>query len=128
MSQPIKVLVADESATVRLLVSSLLRDDGRFDVIGDVATGAAVLERCDDADLVVVDLVLADMDAFALMDELKARRPDVPIVVFAEVDPPYLRSEAARRGASAFFTRFTEPTQVLDGFAAVTTDARDATT
>ena len=117
MSHSIKVLVADESATVRLLLASLLRDDARFDVIGDVATGTAVLERCPDADLVVLDLVLADTDAFALIDELRRRRPSLPIVVYAEVDPPYLRSEAASRGAAAFFTHRTDPSEVLDGFA-----------
>jgi len=123
LAHSIKVLVADESSAVRLLVSSLLRDDGRFDVIGDVATGAAVLDRYGDADVVVVDLVLADTDAFTLMDELRRREADVPVVVFAEVDPPYLRSEAASRGAAAFFTHHTNPTQLLDGIAAVATDA-----
>jgi len=121
VSHPIKVLLADESETVRLLLSALLRDDGRFEVVGEVATAAAVLERCDDVDLVVVDLVLADTDAFSLIDEVRTRRPGLPVVVYAEVDPPYLRNEAESRGASAFFTHATDPTLVLDGFAAATT-------
>lgn len=124
LSHPIKVVLADESAAVRLLLSSLLRDDSRFDVIGDVSTGAAVLDRTDEADLVVVDLVLADTDAFTLIGALRSRRPELPVVVYAEADPPYLRSEAALRGASGFFTHATDPTLVLDGFAAAAADSR----
>ena len=120
--KPIKVLLADESAAVRLLLGALLADDDRFAVVGDVATGAEVMQRCREADLVVLDLVLADIDAFTLMEQLRAERSDLPIAVYAAVDPPYLRSEAAARGAVAYFSHATEPQVVLDGFAA-TVDA-----
>jgi DNA-binding NarL/FixJ family response regulator len=112
------VLLADESAAVRLLLAALLHDDERFSVVGDVATGAEIIERCPDADLVVVDLVLADTDAFSLIERVHLHHPALPVVVYAEVDPPYLRSEASARGAAAFFTHRTDPTAVLDGFAA----------
>ena len=124
MSDPIKVLLADESAAVRLLLSSLLRDDERFTVVADVASGAETIERCHDADLVVLDLVLADTDAFALIDRLRAERPALPVVLYAQVDPPYLRSEAASRGVAGFFTTAMDATTVLDGFASAVTDER----
>jgi len=114
---PIKVLLADESRAVRLLLASMLRDDGRFDVIADVATGAETLQRCGEADLVVLDLVLQDTDAFTVMDDLRLAAPQVPIVIVAAVDPPYLRAEAATRGAAGFFTHSTDPDDLLEGFA-----------
>ena len=117
MSHPIKVVLADESAAVRLLLSALLRDDERFAVVADVATGADVIEHCDDADLVVVDLVLADTDAFSLLGRIRDRRPALPVVVYAAADPPYLRSEASTHGAAAFFSHRTDPAVVLDGLA-----------
>ena len=118
MPNPIKVLVADESRAVRLLLASLLRDDARFDVIFDVATGAETIERCREADLLVLDLVLQDTDAFAVIENLRAAAPRLPVVIFAAVDPPYLRSEADARGAAGFFTHGTDPADLLDGFAA----------
>ena len=118
------MLLGDESATVRLLLGSLLRDDERFEVVEGVATGAEIVERCGDVDLVVVDLVLADLDAFSLIERLHARRPELPVVIYAEVDPPYLRAEAANRGASGFFAHRTDPGEVLDGFAAAARGVR----
>ena len=123
MAGPIKVLLGDESASVRLLLGALLRDDDRFAVIGDAACGADIVDRCSEADLVVVDLMLADIDAFSLIDRLHARRPGLPVVVYAEVDPSYLRAEAASRGAVGFFARRTDPAQVLDGFASAANGA-----
>jgi len=117
------VLLGDESAAVRLLLGALLRDDDRFLVVGDVARGAEIVDHCAEADLVVVDLMLADIDAFSLMERLHARRPELPVVVYAEVDPPYLRAEAASRGAAAFYSHRTDPVDVLDGFAAVVNGA-----
>ncbi|HEX4820418.1 MAG TPA: response regulator [Acidimicrobiales bacterium] len=118
MSDRIKVLLGDESRAVRLLLSALLRDDSRFTVIGDVGTGVELLDRSANADLVVVDLMLADIDAFSLIEQLHASRPGLPIVIYAAVDPPYLRAEAAARGAVGFFAHHTDAAEVLDGFAA----------
>lgn len=118
MPNPIKVLVADESRAVRLLLASLVRDDSRFDVIADVATGAETIEHCRAADLVVLDLVLKDADAFSVIEDLRAAAPRLAVVIFAAVDPPYLRSEADARGAAGFFTHGTDPADLLDGFAA----------
>jgi DNA-binding NarL/FixJ family response regulator len=115
---PIRVLVADESRAVRLLVTSLLREDARFAVVGDVETGADVLARAADADLVVLDLVLADTDAFALIQQLRSAGPQAAAVIFASVGPPYLRGQAAAQGAAGYFTHDTDPSVLLDELAA----------
>ena len=119
MPNSIKVVLADESATTRLLLASLLEEDGRFEVIADVSSGAAAIARRADADLVVVDLVLEDADAFSVIDDLRAVAPELPVVIVAAVDPPYLRHEAEARGAAGFFRHTADPTALLDGLAEV---------
>jgi DNA-binding NarL/FixJ family response regulator len=109
------VLVADESRAIRLLVTSLLREDERFSVVGDVATGAEVLARAADADIVVLDLVLADTDAFALIEQLRATPCGPSAVIFASAGPQYLRSQATIQGAAGYFTHDTDPADLLDG-------------
>ena len=115
----IRVLVADESQSVRVLVTSLLRDDGRFDVVVQTGSAAETIDRCDDADLVVTDLVLRDTDAFSMLDQLRAMRPQLPVVILAAVDPPYLRNEAKSHGAAGFFTHSADPAELLNGLAAL---------
>jgi len=123
-ARPIRVLVADESRSIRLLVTSLLREDDRFTVVGDVATGTEVLERAPETDLVVLDLVLADTDAFAVMQQLQTSAPQAAAVIFASVGPPYLRSQATDEGAAGYFTHDTDPVELLDGLASATQRGR----
>jgi DNA-binding NarL/FixJ family response regulator len=113
---PIRVMLADESDAGRMLLAAMLRDDTRFEVVAAVSTGAQLVAASDHADLVIVDLVLADTDAFTAIDQLHERDPELPVVVFASVDPPYLRAEAQAHGAVAFFRRGADPQAALDGF------------
>jgi DNA-binding NarL/FixJ family response regulator len=97
---------------------SLLREDDRFAVVGDVATGAEVLARAEVTDLVVLDLVLADTDAFAVLQQLQRTACEPAAVIFTSVGPHYLRSQASAQGAAAYFTHDTDPVVLLDGLAA----------
>ena len=119
LRHPIQVILCDRSPSVRLLLRSLLADDERFAVVAEVATAHQLFDEVDHADLVVLDLVLDDGDAFTVLDELRIARPSLPVVIFTDVDPPYLRAEAHAHGAAAFFRKSLDPREVLDGFAAV---------
>jgi len=112
-------MLADESDASMLLLEAMLRDDARFEVVAAVSTGAQLVAESDHADLVVMDLVLADTDAFSAIRLLRERDPALPVIVFASVDPPYLRAEAEAHGAAGFFRRGADPQVVLDGFANV---------
>ncbi len=131
MRDPIRVLVADESRAIRLLLTSLLRDDARFVVVDDVASGTAVRARLDEVDLVVLDVVLEDGDAFTVIHDIRRHAPGVAAVVVAAVDPPYLRAEAMAHGAHGYFTHATDPHVLLAGFEQAVESAsreRDAAT
>ena len=102
-----------------LLLKAMLRDDKRFEVVAAVSTGAQLVAETDHADLVVVDLVLADTDAFTAIGRLHERDPELPVVVFASVDPPTYGPRPRPTAPPAFFRRGADPQAVLDGFANV---------
>ena len=121
MPKPIDVVLGLQSKAVRLLLASLMRDDPRFGVVVDVSTAAETIERAPDADLIVVDLLLPDGDAFSTIEHLRTAGTRAPVVILAEVDPPYLRFEATANGAADFFVHATNPDVLLDGFAGAAT-------
>lgn len=124
MSGSIDVVVADESESVRLILASLLRADARFGTVTTVGTTAEVMTTAGEVDLVLTDLVLPDCDAFSLIDLLHGQRPELPVVVYTAVGPPYLRAEAASRGAAGYFTHDDDPDAVLDAIAAAARQTR----
>lgn len=110
-------MVAHQSNVVRVVLTSLLREDGRFDLVAEVETGEGVLHCENDVDVVLTDLVLDDTDAFALMDDLSGSARTIPVVIFSGADAPYLRAEARSRGAGGFYSQDDDPAMMLDGLA-----------
>ena len=75
------MLIVDDHADFRRSAAALLNAEG-FEVVGDVADGAAVAEAVERLrpDVVLLDVQLPDADGFAVAERL-AQTPDPPQVV-----------------------------------------------
>ena len=75
------VLIVDDHDDFRRSAAALLNAEG-FDVVGDVADGAAAAEAVErlQPDVVLLDVQLPDVDGFAVAERL-AQSPDPPQVV-----------------------------------------------
>lgn len=100
MTQP-RVLVVDDSAFARTVISRLLRDSGKVDVIGTARDGADALEKITalQPDVVTLDLTMPVVDGLAVLRALDARpHPRVIVVSISAVDSD-LGAEALALGA-----------------------------
>ena len=96
MSEPIRVMVVDDTDHVRRMLTTMLTVDG-FDVVYQASSGADALDNVDatDPQVVVVDYKMPEMDGLTAARELRARRPHQVVVLYtAYVD------EALERAAS----------------------------
>jgi DNA-binding NarL/FixJ family response regulator len=82
-----RVLVVDDHPSFRRCASSLLAAEG-FDVVGEAADGESAIKLADDLapELVLLDVQLPDMDGFAVVERLLARRPELAIVLVSSRD------------------------------------------
>ena len=78
-----QILVVEDDAAIRALVSEVLRDDG-YDV-SEASNGVEALEYVDGhhPDLIVLDLMMPVMDGWTFVEECRRTRrcSEVPIVV-----------------------------------------------
>ena len=78
------VLVIDDQADARRLIRRLLEAQGTF-LVDEAESGPIALQlvRKSVPDLIILDLMMPEMDGFALLDLLRAQMPtqDIPIVV-----------------------------------------------
>ena len=130
------VLVVDDHPVVPLALRGLI--EGRF--AGVRALQAASLRQAkamyqDEPRLAatVLDLRLPDVAGLEGISELRALRPDVPIVVFTGLDSEPLRRSAAALGAAALVCKSESASTLLDRMAPLLaerletlTDAADA--
>lgn len=102
-----RVLVIDDSAFARTVLSRMLRESGAIDVIGSARDGADALERIDllDPDVVTLDLTMPVIDGLAVLRTLAGRaRPRVVVVSISSVETE-LGAEALALGAVAIIAK-----------------------
>ncbi len=88
MSQP-RVLVVDDSAFARTVISRMLRASGSIDVIGTARDGDDALAQiaASDPDLVTLDLTMPNKDGLDVLRALQGRRrPRVLVVSVSSID------------------------------------------
>jgi two-component system chemotaxis response regulator CheB len=90
----IRVLVVDDSAVVRRIVSDILASDPEVEVAGTAPNGRIALARVDllDPDIVILDIDMPEMGGLEALGRLRRERPSLPVIMF---------STLTERGAAA---------------------------
>jgi CheY-like chemotaxis protein len=96
-----RILVVDDEHLVRNLTVQVLERAG-YDVVSvaDAQHAIELLEQ-DTVDLVVTDVVMPGQSGVELLNELRDRRPDIPVLLMTGGSPePERTSRALELGAS----------------------------
>jgi two-component system, chemotaxis family, protein-glutamate methylesterase/glutaminase len=78
-----RVMIVDDSAVVRGLVSRWVNESGQFDVVGTAANGRAAIDLADrtQPDIVLLDLDMPELDGISTLPHLLKKRPDMSVIV-----------------------------------------------
>jgi two-component system chemotaxis response regulator CheY len=104
---PLTILVADDSRTVRTMVRGALEADNYHLV--EVPDGRAALEAAStmDADLVITDVNMPEMDGLTLVKELRARPAYrfTPILVLTTESGDDMKQRGREAGATGWLVK-----------------------
>ena len=109
-----EVLVVDDEAVVREVVSRVLRSEG-YDVV-TVTTAAAALDSpaARTCGLVLCDLMLPDRSGLDVVRALRARRPELPVVLITGYASGASLAQAEEAGAAGFLPKPFDSEELLD--------------
>lgn len=95
-----RILVVDDERVIRELMREILAQAG-YETIG-AETAAEALTLLDDTDvsLVVSDIVMPGLTGLELLDEVRARRPTLPVILVTGAGTYENLSQAVTRGAN----------------------------
>ena len=112
------VVVEDDDAT-RQLIAAWVRNDGRFEIVGEAANGVDAVDLVAAArpDCVLLDLRLPGTSGLVALPQLLRRAPGVCVVVYAHAMTPELAVAAREAGAAAAFDKSRPFSQVLAALA-----------
>jgi two-component system NarL family response regulator len=105
--QPVKVLVVDDHQIFTHALSTVLHEDGRFEVVGTAATGreAVKLARSAEADVVLMDMSMPVLDGPAATRRLVALEHAPCVIALSGHNDSLSRTAALDAGAAAFVTK-----------------------
>jgi putative nucleotidyltransferase with HDIG domain len=97
--RPVRVLVVDDENHVRSMIGAALERQG-YDV-QLASSGREALELLDENvfDLVLADIVMQDGNGIILLDSIRGKLPNLPVVMVSAVHDIAVAIDAMRRGA-----------------------------
>jgi DNA-binding NarL/FixJ family response regulator len=107
-TNPVRVLLAEDSAVLAGRITELIRRLPRVDLIGTVDTEADALQQVASyaPDVLILDLHLRDGSGFGVLRSLRRARTTRPrVVVLTSFDLPQYRREAETLGVDAFLNK-----------------------
>src|ERR1700724_1267622 len=111
---PDRILVVDDEEAIREIVSSMLTLSGYPWL--QAASGLealAVLNSGEEFELMLSDLMMAELDGIGLLERTKERFPDMPVVMVTAVHDISVALAALRNGAYDYLLKLFERDQLL---------------
>jgi DNA-binding NarL/FixJ family response regulator len=118
---PLRILIADDHATVRQGLKLLIESQADMGVVGEAADGNAVLQQAEalKPDIIVMDISMPGMNGLIATRTLKRALPHVSIVALTRHDDDTYLDELFRAGASGYVLKQSAPIEFLQAIRAV---------
>jgi two-component system, OmpR family, KDP operon response regulator KdpE len=105
MSTGLRILIVDDEPAIRRFLRAGLRAEGHQPLEAETATAALALIDRGEADLVVLDLGLPDLDGLEVIRRLRTAGNAVPVIVLSSLGAEAAKVEALDAGADDYVTK-----------------------
>ncbi len=109
---PKRILIVDDEAAITQALAALLRQAG-YQVITAQSGREALAQLAAEPDLMVLDIMMPDLDGYAVCRAVREKPGYVPIIMLTAKDAPGDRAAGLELGADAYLTKPFEPGELL---------------
>ena len=113
---PLRVLLVDDAADVRLLVRMLLSERDGIEVVAEATNGLEAIELAAalHPDLIVLDVALPELDGLAALPRLHEASPESRIVMLSAFPRAAQEAQALAAGAAAYVEKTVATEELVD--------------
>jgi DNA-binding NtrC family response regulator len=109
-----KILIVDDEPDMLKLLSMILREKTPYEVTTTNNPVEAVeLAKRGDFDLVITDLKMPGLDGLQLLEEVKKKDEDIPVIIITAYGTIDAATEAIEKGGFDFITKPFKKEQIL---------------
>jgi two-component system response regulator DesR len=116
VSDPIRLLLADDQALVRGALSALLNLESDLSVVAEVGSGNEVLPAVLSVrpDVALLDVEMPGLDGISATSEVRRASPSTRVLIVTTFGRPGYLRRALKAGASGFVVKDTPAAQLAD--------------
>src|SRR6202047_2455866 len=111
-----RVLIADDSTSVRNVIRSFLRDHQEIEICGEAVDGLDTIEKAQrlQPDLILLDLVMPEINGAVVASILKQKMPNVRIILFTMYSENVSKAFSSAVGIDAVLSKPDGMTHVVE--------------
>ncbi len=111
----IRVVIADDHVIVRSGLRQYFADQVDLKVTGEAANGREALDlvRKGEVDVLLMDLSMPDQSGIDALAAIKARAPDLPVLILSGFPEEHYATTLLRHGASGYLNKECDPEEIV---------------
>ena len=111
----IRIVIVDDHAIVRAGLRQFLVEQPDFEVVGEASNGREALDlvRKGGLDVIVMDLSMPDQNGVDALAAIKARAPELPVLILSGYPEAHYATNLLRQGASGYLNKECDPQEIV---------------
>jgi DNA-binding NarL/FixJ family response regulator len=111
----IRVVIVDDHAIVRSGLKQYFSEQVDLRVTGEAANGREALDlvRKGEVDVLVMDLSMPDQSGVDALAAIKARAPELPVLILSGFPEAHYATTLLKQGASGYLNKECEPEEIV---------------
>jgi two-component system, NarL family, invasion response regulator UvrY len=117
----IRIGLVDDHTIVRAGLKQYISEQVDLRVVGEAANGmeALALVRTGEVDVLLLDLSMPDQSGVDALAAIKARFPDLPVLILSGYPEAHYATHLLRLGASGYLNKECEPEEIIQAIRTV---------
>lgn len=110
----IRIAIVDDHAIVRTGLRQFLSEEIGLQVVAEAANGREAIDivRAGGVDVMLVDLSMPDQSGVEVLAAIKARAPDLPVLILSGFPEQHYATTMLKQGASGYLNKDCEPEEI----------------
>jgi DNA-binding NarL/FixJ family response regulator len=115
MTTPVRVLIADDHPMFRFGLTAAIGASPEIELLGEAASGAELINLVDrvPADVVITDIAMPGIDGVSATQEIRARHPEVSVLVLTMHEDDEALFSAIRAGARGYLLKGADSSDII---------------